>query len=99
MAVLIAALSGVFFSYLQVVDHDQTAADQLNESINLSSQLTDRITTHESLAHSLWNGDAVDRQLYLTQQDSISSLLAEGATALQSPERLRLLDQVTRTWR
>src|SRR5438445_8487230 len=42
-------------------------------ALSLSSQLTDSITGHESLAHSLWNGTAIDRSLY--QRDRKSTRL------------------------
>jgi len=99
IGVLILALSGVFISYLQVVGHYRTAAVGLDQAIALSSELTDAITAHEAVAHTLWNGDPVDRRLYLSQQADITALLQNGAAKLDSKDEQLLLAHAAETWR
>jgi diguanylate cyclase (GGDEF)-like protein len=99
LTVLSVALVGSVVAYLQVVGHYESATNQLQRGLSLSSQLTDAIPEHEGFAHKLWGGDTVDETVYLRQQQQISHLFDEGLRDLHSPEEHRLLSEAASTWR
>lgn len=99
LATLATAVAGTIAADHLVVGRYRTAANQIEAALLLSSKLTDSITTHESLAHSLWNGTAIDRSLYQRQQDEIISLFATGMRELRGPDQQALLAQASATWR
>ena len=99
LSTLSIAVAGTIAADCQVVGQYRTAANQISLALSLSSQLTDSITTHESLAHALWNGTVIDRSLYQRQQDQIISLFDTGLRELRSPDQHALLMKASTTWR
>jgi len=99
LATLSIAVTGTIAADYQVVGQYKTAADQMELALSLSSQLTDSITGHESQAHALWNGTAIDRSLYQTQQDHIVSLFDTGLRDLRDSDQHALLVNALTTWR
>ncbi len=99
LATLSTAVAGTIAADYQVVGQYKTAANQMELALSLSSQLTDSITGHEALAHKLWNGAAVDRSVYQSQQDHIVSLFDTGLRDLRDSEQHTLLVNALTTWR
>jgi diguanylate cyclase (GGDEF)-like protein len=99
LSVLSVAVAGTMVADYQVVGHYKTAASQIELALSLSSQLTDAITAHESLAHALWNGSPVDHVLYQRQQDQISALFGTGIRELRNPDQHALLVKASTAWR
>ena len=92
------ATTGTAVAFAEVVGHYRTAASQLQRALSLSAKLTNALTTHESLAHTLWNGNEIDRGAYLRQEGQIRDLFAAGLQDLHGAGQHALLQQASTRW-
>lgn len=99
LAALGLATTGTAVAFAQVVGHYRAAASQLEHTLALSAELTDAITDHESLAHTLWNGEPVDRAAYVDQERQITILFSDGLRDLPGRHQQDLLRQASQIWR
>jgi diguanylate cyclase (GGDEF)-like protein len=99
LSALSIAVAGMMVADYQVVGHYKTAASQMELALSLSAQLTDAITTHEALAHKLWDGERIDQVLYQRQQNQISALFDRGIRELRNADQHALLVNASATWR
>ena len=99
LSVLGIAVAGTIVADYQVVGHYKSAAGQVELALSLSSQLTDAITAHEALAHTLWNGGPVDHVLYARQQNQISAQFDTGIREIRNPDQHALLAKASTAWR
>ncbi|HEX9336573.1 MAG TPA: GGDEF domain-containing protein, partial [Pseudonocardiaceae bacterium] len=99
LSALSIAVAGTMVADYQVVGHYKTAAGQMELALSLSSQLTDAITTHEALAHALWDGGPIDQVLYQRQQNQINALFDRGIRELSNADQHALLVGASATWR
>lgn len=99
LSVISLAISGTVIAFLQVGAHYRDAAIRLNQAIALTNKLTGEITDHESQAHSLWNGSAVDQAGYLRQQRQIVTLFDQALVELTGRGEHTLVAHASRTWR
>lgn len=98
LAALCLATGGTAAAFVQVAGHYRAAAGQLEHTLALSAKLTDAITAHESLAHTLWNGEPVDRAAYLVQERDILALFGTGLRSLPGGKQHDLLERASSTW-
>jgi diguanylate cyclase (GGDEF)-like protein len=92
------ATAGTAVAFAEVVGHYRTAASQLQRALSLSAELTNALTAHESLSHTLWNGDEIDRGAYLSQEGEIRALFAAGLQELHGTGQHELLQQASSRW-
>jgi diguanylate cyclase (GGDEF)-like protein len=99
LSALSIAVAGMMVADYQVVGHYKTAAGQMELALSLSAQLTDAITTHEALAHAVWDDNPIDQVLYQRQQNQINALFDTGIRELRNADQHALLVEASATWR